>query len=83
MEPLLVTSTFVNMAPWDRVLRIGMGLTMLLAGSLDLFPGAWGAVLVVFAWVPLVTGAVGWCPLYTLLGLRTLRPWRRRHPSRW
>jgi hypothetical protein len=25
-----------------------------------------------FAWVPLVTGATGWCPVYTIFGFRTL-----------
>jgi hypothetical protein len=54
-----------------------MGSTMLLAGGLGLVPGVWGTALLVFGWVPLVTGLVGWCPIYTLLGVRTLRPWRR------
>jgi hypothetical protein len=50
----------------DRVLRVVVG-----AGVLSLaFVGPqtpWGYV----GLVPLVTGLVGWCPLYAMLGLNT------------
>ena len=50
----------------DRVLRIGAGLVLI---SL-VFIGpqtAWGWIGV----VPVVTGALGSCPLYSLLGINT------------
>jgi len=50
----------------DRILRTVVGLVMLgltLNGNI----GAWGWLGV----VPLATGLLGWCPLYTLLGLST------------
>jgi hypothetical protein len=50
----------------DRVLRVALGLVML---SL-VFVGpqtAWGWL----GLVPLVTGLVGWCPVYTLFGVDT------------
>lgn len=56
----------VNEHHVDRVLRVGLGLTMIgatLAGSI----GLWGYVGV----IPLVTGLVGSCPIYTLFGLST------------
>jgi hypothetical protein len=56
----------LNEAIWDRMVRIVLG-----AGLLALvFLGPqtpWGFVGV----VPLVTGLVGFCPLYRLLGLST------------
>jgi hypothetical protein len=56
----------LNEAIWDRMVRIVLG-----AGLLALvFLGPqtpWGFVGV----VPLVTGLVGFCPLYGLLGLST------------
>jgi hypothetical protein len=56
----------LNEAIWDRMVRIVLG-----AGLLSLvFLGPqtpWGFVGV----VPLVTGLVGFCPLYRLLGLST------------
>ncbi|MEI7538227.1 MAG: DUF2892 domain-containing protein [Comamonadaceae bacterium] len=50
----------------DRVLRIVAGL-VLLGLTLNGNIGAWGWIGV----VPLATGALGMCPLYTLLGLNT------------
>ena len=50
----------------DRILRIiaGLGLLGLMAtGTI----GWWGWLGV----VPLATGLIGWCPVYTLLGLNT------------
>lgn len=50
----------------DRILRIVAGLVLLgltLTGNI----GVWGWIGV----VPLATGALGWCPLYSLLGLNT------------
>jgi hypothetical protein len=55
-----------NEALWDRAARVVLGVVLL---SL-LFWGPktlWGLV----GLVPLVTGAVGSCPIYTLCGLGT------------
>lgn len=50
----------------DRVLRIIVGLALLpLAFIGPQTPWAWLAL------VPLVTGALGSCPIYTLLGVST------------
>ncbi len=50
----------------DRVLRIVAGL-VLLGLTLNGNIGVWGWIGV----VPLATGALGMCPLYTLLGFNT------------
>jgi hypothetical protein len=52
-----------NVGGIDRVLRIVLGL-VLLALALTGTIGAWGWVGI----VPLLTGALGTCPLYTVLG---------------
>jgi O-antigen ligase len=55
-----------NVGTVDRVLRIVLGLALIaltLTGTL----GVWGWIGV----VPLLTAALGSCPLYTLLGLST------------
>lgn len=64
---------FANLATWDRVARILLGLAMLYLGWSDLVDGVWAIALVVFAWVPLLTAALGWCPVYSILGISTLR----------
>jgi hypothetical protein len=61
-----------NVGPIDRVLRlaVGVGLVALtLAGALTgpLLYGAW-----VVAAIMLVTGAIGFCPLYFVLRISTM-----------
>lgn len=50
----------------DRTLRSVVGLGLLAAAVEGSF-SPWGYVGI----VPLVTGLLGWCPLYTLLGINT------------
>jgi hypothetical protein len=55
-----------NEGTLDRAVRAIAGLALVgatLAGSI----GPWGWIGV----VPLVTAALGWCPLYTVLGINT------------
>jgi hypothetical protein len=55
-----------NVGSLDQWLRIGVGVVLLglaVTGTI----GAWGYIGV----VPLVTGLLRTCPLYSLLGLRT------------
>lgn len=54
-----------NVGNVDRVIRIVIGLAILLTGLY--FGSWWGAV----GLVPLLTAAIGWCPLYLPLGLST------------
>ncbi|MFP5285040.1 MAG: DUF2892 domain-containing protein [Thermoanaerobaculia bacterium] len=64
---------FANLAAWDRAVRIVLGLAMLYLGWSDLVEGIGAIALVVFAWVPLLTGVLGWCPVYSMLGVSTRR----------
>ncbi len=50
----------------DRVLRIMVGLVLIALAATGKV-GVWGWIGV----VPLLTGAVGFCPAYTLLGMKT------------
>ncbi|HVX89237.1 MAG TPA: DUF2892 domain-containing protein [Gemmatimonadales bacterium] len=55
-----------NMATWDRILRIVAGV-----GALS-FYGALEApwrYLTLFGLVLIGTALIGWCPLYTVLGI--------------
>ena len=56
----------LNVGGIDRILRIVAGL-VLIALTLMGTIGVWGWIGV----VPLLTGAVGFCPLYPLIGLNT------------
>ena len=68
---------YLNLATWDRLLRLVGGAMMLYLGWIALGEGVLAAALMIFGWIPLVTGAIGWCPIYAIFGLAT-RAKRRR-----
>jgi len=55
-----------NVGGWDRGLRAAVGLVLIALAATGTV-GWWGWLGV----VPLVTGAMGFCPAYTLLGIKT------------
>ena len=54
-----------NIGTIDRVIRVVIGLAIIVWG--DMNENWLGAIGV----VPLLTSAIGFCPLYTLLGINT------------
>jgi hypothetical protein len=56
-----------NMGQKDRIVRIIFGVSMLLYAVI--FQNMVGLVGV----IPLATGASGYCPLYSLLGIQSFR----------
>ena len=62
-----------NIARWDRILRILTGILMILFASSGAVDGILRVGLLLFAWVPLVTGAFGWDPIYALLRIGSHR----------
>jgi len=65
---------YMNLSNLDRAVRVVAGLLMLGAAWTGIAMGIWKAGLEIFGWVPLVTGLLGWCPVYALLGIRTRKP---------
>ena len=59
-----------NESSIDRLLRIALGI-LLLAGGFGYLEGTWGLVLGTLGIIPLLTGLVGWCPLYRLFNIST------------
>jgi len=55
-----------NEGSLDRIARIVAGLVLIGLAATGTV-GMWGWIGV----VPLLTGAIGWCPLYTMLGINT------------
>lgn len=55
-----------NVGGTDKIVRIVAGLGLVGATVAGILP-AWGYIGV----VPLVTGLIGWCPLYPLFGINT------------
>lgn len=61
-----------NVGGVDKVIRIVVGAALLLLTFVGpyadtLYP--WGLLAI----VPLATGVIGWCPAYSLFGIRTCR----------
>lgn len=56
----------VNEHPVERAARVVLGVALIAMAAMGTI-GVWGYIGV----VPLLTGAVGSCPLYTLFGLST------------
>jgi hypothetical protein len=53
----------LNVGGVDRIFRIVLGL-ILLAVAVFVASGFWAIVSGIFGAIFLVTGAIGWCPLY-------------------
>lgn len=56
----------LNVGGLDRTLRIVVGLVLIALAATGTV-GAWGWIGI----VPVLTGAIGFCPVYPLLGLNT------------
>jgi len=55
-----------NVGGIDKILRIVAGASLIGATAAGLLP-VWGYIGI----VPLATGLMGWCPAYTLFGIKT------------
>lgn len=55
-----------NVGGIDRILRIVIGLALIAAAATGAI-GLWGYIGI----LPLITGLIGWCPPYALLGFNT------------
>ena len=57
-----------NVGGIDRTLRIVVGIALIAAAATGAV-GVWGYIGV----VPLLTGLMGWCPPYAMLGFKTCK----------
>jgi hypothetical protein len=62
-----------NEAPLDRVIRIALGIALAALALAGAVSAPWLYVVWVVAAIALVTGIVGFCPLYALLRVSTKR----------
>lgn len=63
----------VNVAGWDRAARVVLGILLLGLGWGGILTGGWGPAFKIVGFIPLLTGLVGWCPLYSLFKFRTAK----------
>ncbi|TXI66455.1 MAG: DUF2892 domain-containing protein [Limnohabitans sp.] len=57
-----------NVGGIDRIARIAIGAVLVILAAIGKV-GVWGWI----GLLPLATGALGWCPPYSLLGINTCK----------
>lgn len=62
---------YVNQSNLDRIIRVVLGIALLVLGWANIVPGTLGIFFRYFAFLPLLTGLIGFCPVYALLKIRT------------
>lgn len=61
----------INMGKIDRILRFLLGVLVIYLYFTNQISGLWAIVLGIFAIIFIITSFVGFCPVYTLFGIRT------------
>jgi len=56
----------------DRVVRIVLGIVLIGVFALNMIAAPWSYLVALIGLIALVTGAVGTCGLYSLIGMNTL-----------
>ncbi len=62
-----------NEGTTDRTVRGIVGALLLILGATQLLSGVLGVIAIVVGIVLLVTAAVGFCPIYRMLGMSTCK----------
>lgn len=61
----------VNQSKTDRIIRVILGVLLLVLGWAGIVGGTWGLIFKIVGFIPLITGLIGFCPLYALLKTKT------------
>ena len=61
----------MNMGNADRIIRIAIAAVVVGLFLANIVTGTLGIILLVAAGIFVLTGFVGFCPLYTLVGIKT------------
>jgi hypothetical protein len=61
-----------NVGMIDRVIRIILGIILLYLFVVNMVAAPWSYLVALIGLILLVTGVVGTCPLYSMLGMNTL-----------
>ena len=61
----------INKSGLDRIIRVIAGIALLVLYFTHVVSGGLGIVLIVVGAVLLITGVVGFCPLYAIMKIQT------------
>ncbi|MCX7831464.1 MAG: DUF2892 domain-containing protein [Actinobacteria bacterium] len=62
-----------NVGPIDKAVRLSIAAVLIILYALGVIKGALGIIALVIAFVLIVTSLTGFCFLYRVLGISTLR----------
>lgn len=62
---------YLNIGHHERVIRVGVGFLLLALSGFSLFPGWGDLVLMIVGIIALLTGIIGYCPAWQVLGINT------------
>jgi len=62
-----------NIGSVDKVVRLVLALVGILLAFTKVVTGTWAIIVLIIAAVLIVTSLIGYCPLYVLLGINTLK----------
>ena len=62
----------MNVGMIDRVVRIILGIIFIAAFALNWVAAPWSYLVALIGLIALLTGAIGTCPFYSLIGMNTL-----------
>ena len=60
-----------NVGHHERIIRVGMGFTLLAVSGFSMFPGWGDLLLMIVGLIALLTGIIGYCPAWHAVGINT------------
>lgn len=62
-----------NLGHHERIIRVGIGFTLLALFGFSIFPGWGDLLLMVVGLIALLTGIIGYCPAWHAMGTNTCK----------
>ena len=69
-----------NLGHHERVIRVGLGLLLLAFSGFSLLSGWGDLAIMVVGLIALLTGIVGYCPAWQVMGINTCPSKKSDHP---
>jgi len=62
-----------NMSMTDRMIRFGLVIAIIVLLYIEILKGPFATVLGIIGIIFVITSVIGWCPLYAILKISTLK----------
>ena len=69
-----------NIGHHERVIRVGIGFLLLASSGFSWLPGWENLLLMVVGLIALLTGFIGYCPAWQIIGINTCPQKTSEHP---